>query len=390
MSSGETEIEILAGTYEEFLLGYKLTSENTKDGKQYSLKQSFTNHSHSGSLRSVANVGKFLASGSTDEVIRLVNLSTRTEHGFLQQQSGTITCLTNFESQFLFSGSEDGTICIWKSGSWVCEKTLKAHQGGVLGIDVHPSGKLALSIGKDRALKTWNLIKGRTGFITNLKGVADAVRWSPKGTMYAVAIANRVDIYCIQTAKIVYSIPFGKRASSLVFPNESVIMVAGDKETVEVHAIKRGAKVSSFEAHKNRVKDMKFIPELQVLVTASNDGFIKMWSFGQDKSFSKQPSIMAQVDTTCRITCLSVCHIVKPAEAQGTAEEEQVQVQLEDEEQESEEDEDEDENEDEDEDEDEEEEDEAEEVVFTSKGTEKSKEHPRVDSDEPKSKRPKK
>lgn len=132
---------------------------------------------------------------------------------------GTITCLTDFDGSHLFSGCEDGTICIWKKGSWLCEKTLKAHTGGVIDVSVHPSGKLALSVGKDKALKTWNLVKGRCGYVTNLKAVADAVRWSPDGDYYAVSVSNRVDVYSIQSAKVVYSIAVGKRISCLAFAN---------------------------------------------------------------------------------------------------------------------------------------------------------------------------
>jgi len=36
-------------------------------------------------------VGKYLASGSTDEAIRLINMEKRVEHGFLQQQSGMLS-----------------------------------------------------------------------------------------------------------------------------------------------------------------------------------------------------------------------------------------------------------------------------------------------------------
>jgi len=131
--------------------------------------------------------------------------------------SGTISCLKNYGSQYLFSGSDDGTICIFKSGSWQCEKTLHAHSEGVTGLSVHPSGKLALSVGKDKSLKTWNLVKGRSGYTTNLKELSEIIKWSLDGTYYAVGISNRVDVYAVDTAKVVYTIPFGKRVSKIVF-----------------------------------------------------------------------------------------------------------------------------------------------------------------------------
>lgn len=35
-------------------------------------------------------------------------------------------------------------------------------------ISIHPTGKLALSVSKDMTLRTWNLIKGRSAYVTNL------------------------------------------------------------------------------------------------------------------------------------------------------------------------------------------------------------------------------
>jgi protein MAK11 len=92
----------------------------------------------------------------------------------------------------------------------------------VAALSVHPSGKLALSVGAaDRSLKTWNLIKGRSGFITNLHGTGDAVAWSPDGGYYAVSVANRIDVYSVQTAKVKYSFPWGKGVNRILFPNVS-------------------------------------------------------------------------------------------------------------------------------------------------------------------------
>ena len=36
-------------------------------------------------------------------------------------------------------------------------------------VSVHPSGKLALTVGADRSLHTWNLVTGRSAYITNIK-----------------------------------------------------------------------------------------------------------------------------------------------------------------------------------------------------------------------------
>ena len=39
----------------------------------------------------------------------------------------------------------------------------------VYSVSVHPSGKLGLSLGKDKTLRTWNLMTAKTAYVTNIK-----------------------------------------------------------------------------------------------------------------------------------------------------------------------------------------------------------------------------
>jgi len=270
-------VEILVGTYEEFVVGFKL-SNNSEGGITFT--PSFTNHSHCGSIRTVAVSKRFLASGSSDECIRLFCLRTRGEHGFLQHHNGTITCLEFFKNTHLFSGSEDGNVCVWNTRTWNCEKTLKAHEGGVTAISIHPSGKLALTVGKDRGMKTWNLIKGRTAYVTNIKAVADAVMWAPDGNHYAVAMNNVVNIYQVQSAGIAYAVNFKHRINFILFLNPDTLVVGGDGPDIEIHSMKEGKLLTKFKAHDKRVRAGSIITlakDQSNLITASNDGFIKLW-----------------------------------------------------------------------------------------------------------------
>lgn len=61
------------------------------------------------------------------------------------------------------------------------------------------------------------------------------------------------------------------------------MLIAGDKESVEVHNIQQTKKLTEFNCHKNRVKAMQYVPELKMIFTASNDGLIKVWKFKKVK-----------------------------------------------------------------------------------------------------------
>lgn len=67
------------------------------------------------------------------------------------------------DATHLFTASSDGSLAATRTGSWIPEGKWKAPHNGksVNHISIHPSGKLALTLGADLTLKTWNLVKGR-------------------------------------------------------------------------------------------------------------------------------------------------------------------------------------------------------------------------------------
>ncbi|PKK33915.1 PAK1 interacting protein 1 [Columba livia] len=267
----------------------------------------FTHHAHSASLSAVAVNNRYVVTGSRDETIQIYDMKKKIEHGALLQHNGTITCLEFYGTAHLLSGAEDGLICIWNTKRWECLKSIKAHKGHVTSLSIHPSGKLALSVGTDKTLRTWNLVEGRSAFIKNLKQNAHIIKWSPDGERYVTVITNKVDIYQLDTASITGTITTEKRISSLIFVTDSILAIAGDDEMIRFYSCDSQKCLCEFKAHENRIKDIySFEREGQhVIVTASSDGYIKMWNLDLNK-IKDVPSLLCEVNTKARLTCLAV------------------------------------------------------------------------------------
>ncbi|XP_039087755.1 p21-activated protein kinase-interacting protein 1 [Hyaena hyaena] len=302
-------MELVAGCYEQVLFGFAVRPEPDASGDQeqkWTSVADFTYHAHTASLSAVAVSSRFVVTGSKDETIHIYDMKKKVDHGALVHHSGTITCLKFHGNRHLISGAEDGLICVWDAKKWECLKSIKAHKGHVTFLSIHPSGKLALSVGTDKTLRTWNLVEGRSAFIKNIKQNAHIVEWSPRGEKYVVVILNKIDVYQVDTASVSGTITNEKRVSSLTFLSESVLAVAGDEEVVRFFDCDSLMRLCEFKAHDNRIKDMfSFeIPEHHVIVTASSDGFIKMWKLMQNKKVP--PSLLCEVKTNARLTCLGV------------------------------------------------------------------------------------
>ena len=74
---------------------------------------------------------------------------------------GSITHLVFSSRSHLFSASDDATLCLFHARDWTVLRSLKGHKGRINSIAIHPSGKVALSVGKDRALRMWDLMRGK-------------------------------------------------------------------------------------------------------------------------------------------------------------------------------------------------------------------------------------
>jgi len=309
-------VEVILGTYEQFLVGYQLKADQNNKWK---FEQSFTDHAHSGSIRAVAASSDLIASGGTDEVVRIFSAKKRVDVGTLFQHQGTITHIAFFQDTHMFTSSADGTICVWDTRNWECLKTLRGHKGSVLSFSVHPSGKMLLSVSKDKTLRTWNLIKGRLAYITNLKKVAHLVTWSPQGTHFLIAIDDHVDVYNVAIGGVVKTFKFeeGKRINCMEFLSDHILAVSGDSEFIQFFDLETesNSSITRFRAHNNRVKSL-FSTFNRVngsnseaenretyLFSVSSDCFVKLWKVNE---VDEEPTLICSVDSTCRPTAFAV------------------------------------------------------------------------------------
>ena len=184
ITSLPTSFKVVAGSYEKLLYG--LDGTVTVDGQsnlEFHLKPIFIFPAHVSCIKSVAaspQGGKWLATGSADEIVKVWDLRRRKEIGGLMHHEGqhltifrglveinmntelgSITHLTFPSRSHLLSASEDGTLCLFRARDWAVLRVLKGHKGRVNSVAVHPSGKVALSVGRDRALRMWDLMRGK-------------------------------------------------------------------------------------------------------------------------------------------------------------------------------------------------------------------------------------
>eukprot|EP00038_Savillea_parva_P008332 m.176264 g.176264 ORF g.176264 m.176264 type:complete len:408 (+) comp14135_c0_seq1:169-1392(+) len=302
---------VTVGSYGHILYGYDVEIGGSEAPK---LVPRYSYEAHVGSVTSVAIAGEILVSGGADEVVKVYDLKKRVERGNLMEHEATITALAFYGTSHLLSASEDGAIHVWDTSRWETLKVLHGHKGAVDSLSIHPSGKLALSVGRDYTLHVWNLIKGRKAYVSKIQGVSRQVMWVGTGASYAVVVNSEVLIYATDTGDLVRTLVLPAPIHSIAFYDSGNRMVAGvNSDTLYIVNTASGDVIhAESDAHEARVRnvaafDRQGSGKEAVIFTSSSDGNVKVWEVTEDEDgTSIDCDCVAKVHNGGRLTCMAV------------------------------------------------------------------------------------
>jgi protein MAK11 len=261
----------------------------------------FTSQAHIGSIKSlaVAADGRWMVSGGSDESVRIYATARMQEHGSLIHHAGSVTAAQFFGSAFLLSGGSEGALCIWNTKDWSLAKKFEgAHRpgegsnsmGGVTALAVHPSGRVALSVGSvDRQCKLWDLMKGTLASSRQLEGPpAHSVAWSPSGESFVLVSDRRIDLYSVASNALVRREELNDtKILSLAFLTDDALVLGCEDKTIRVHSTHTGECITTLRAHGARVRGLDVLavpssgaagaPLIHLLGSASTDGQTNLW-----------------------------------------------------------------------------------------------------------------
>ncbi|KIM32943.1 hypothetical protein M408DRAFT_326639 [Serendipita vermifera MAFF 305830] len=330
---------VVSGSYDKILYGLQIEPTGRETGQTSEFKPIFVFPAHISCVKAVAaspQGGKWLASGGTDEIIKVWDLRRKKELGSLQQHQGSVTHLSFPTRTHLLSASEDGTMVIYHTRDWSVMATLKGHRDRVNDVAVHPSAKVCLSVGKDRTLRMWDLMRGKGSASMKLGKEGECVRWTPSGTRFAISSGLGIEVYSTKMA-LLQSITHSARIHNIGFckgPNgQDLLLVAAEDKRVTLYLLpnldsehessdeddiaipRENPPVFAYlSGHTNRVKALDILVSQgsTFVATVSSDGRIHLYDLDglQQLPTSNEPQVtlpMAVYDTNeSRLTCVTI------------------------------------------------------------------------------------
>ncbi|KAH8431862.1 snoRNA-binding rRNA-processing protein DIP2 [Aspergillus melleus] len=312
-SSGN--IQLLVATTNNQLEAYSVVMANKKnkdeDESDYNRNLAVDIPGHRTDIRSIAlsSDDRMLASASNG-TLKVWNIKT-------QSCLRTLDCGYSLCSAFLpgdkivVVGNKDGQLEVFDIASSTLLDTIKAHDGPVWSLQVHPDGKSLVSGSADKTAKFWNFqvvqedIPGTKRTTPRLKlvhtrtlKVSDDIlniRFSPDARLLAVSLLdNTVKVFFVDSLKLFLNL-YGHKlpvlSMDISYDSKLIVTCSADK-TVRLWGLDFGDCHKAFLAHEDSIMAVAFVPTNKEgnghnFFSASKDRVVKYWDGDKFENIQK-------------------------------------------------------------------------------------------------------
>ena len=219
--------------------------------------------------------GKQLATGNRTGTARMWDVETGKESQSLNGHGGPVSSIAWSPSgDRIATGSEDGDAKIWdiKSGKEVF--TFHTRPDNAVTVAWRPNGKLLAVGGSDSQTKLWDTVTGKEMFTLpglKAKAAVDVIAWSPDGKRLAVAYWE-------------FKNPNWKKLSYPGLGMVEIWLVPQCRSSDPDCVLDRPPKLErTWAAHVDAVTGLAWSTDGRSIVTASDDGQLKLWDSATGK-----------------------------------------------------------------------------------------------------------
>ncbi len=259
---------------------------------------------HTDEVKSVAlsSDGRYAASGSVDQSVRVWNLATGKEEKLLRGHTKQVwSVLFHPNNRQVFSASWDATARLWdiQNGNEVKRFT---HRLDLNGLALSRDGNILLTASDDQNVYQWNVssgdemkrFPGHTGFVY-------CVAFAPDGRQIASGSVDKtVRVYDFATGNQVKLFEGHLNAvTNVAFSHDGRFVLSSGDGVIHVWDISTGKEARKFEGHTGPVPGMAISPDGRRLLTGGDDKTIRYWDLATGKELHK---LTGHTDT---VTCVA-------------------------------------------------------------------------------------
>lgn len=221
-----------------------------------------------------------LASAGNDGVVRIWDVSTQEQTGAFRGHTGRVTGVAwSPDGQRIVSTDMDGVALVWDPANGRQTARFNSHTRAVYSAAWSPDSRLIVTSGDDAMLRIWEASSGKQvkSMLAFGSSVTEAA-WHPDGSRFVAATGNAAIIRDMDGNRVAtLSGHAGPVRSAAWNPNRETIVTASDDGTVKIWEASSGQLLATEDKLGGSVNSARWYPSGNYLVTAGDDGVVRIW-----------------------------------------------------------------------------------------------------------------
>ena len=254
--------------------------------------QNLTGHTAAVESVTYSKDGKYLATGSWDNTVRLYTVDTNGYPKFLRTISGHFGAVTaiafNFQNTLIATGSKDFTVRVYDLVKGNLVYAARENKETISSLVFDQEGKFLFSSSYDGTIRAYDALvfeNNRTEKAINYgTKINDIVLSSSKGSF--IVASNKTSFEQINGNKLVTKTFIGHNAgvNSLdISPNKKMIASGSDDKMIILWDVATAKEIKRLKGHGWKVTSVQFSNDGKYLLSTCNNGEIKLWNIDEGK-----------------------------------------------------------------------------------------------------------
>lgn len=244
-----------------------------------------TGHASKVDAIAFAPTGGLLASGGSDNVVKLWDAATGGELRALRGHGAGVAALAfSRDGSLLLSGSNDKSAKVWEVGTGRELSSLDALPASVKAVAFHPEGRLVAIGGSDNTVSLWDFsTKGGARLLGFHAGWVVALAFSPDGGVLASAsLDGTVKLWNVagrQEARVLRR--HVDRVNAIAFSPDGATLASGSSDkTIKLWDVATGRERRILAGHESKIIGLAFVGAASSVISIGADRTIKLWDAG--------------------------------------------------------------------------------------------------------------
>ncbi|MFF1341500.1 trypsin-like peptidase domain-containing protein [Streptomyces sp. NPDC058290] len=225
--------------------------------------------------------GRTLATGSSDNTVRLWDAATGTTRATLAGHTVPVLSVAfSPDARTVATGSGDNTVRLWDAATGKLYATLAGHTDEVLSVAFSPDGRTLATGSSDNTVRLWDVDTGTTrATLAGHTAPVLSVAFSPDGRTLATGSSdNTVRLWGVDTGTTHTLVGDTGLAKSVAFsPDGRTLATGSGDNTVRLWDVATGTTRTKLAGHADEVLSMAFSPDGRTLATGSRDKTVRLW-----------------------------------------------------------------------------------------------------------------